>query len=245
MVSRSHIHQNPQSTSYKYIGNPLGLIYTLNFSVPFNTSTNISSILGTISKAPNGGAANNYGPNYYDGAMLANNLEFFLYGGLLQKTDAYELPDADDTMSYQAYNGLDRDGWHPGFRDDQLTNNLTRYVTYGGAANAPSENKAWYFGGSRSESWGPIFQPGANSSINPISVSETLITLDFNVQQSEKWSNSTLPPGTPSRANPSVVWVPVGEQGILVVLGGVSYPGYSTGTTLSLNEAQSVSFQLF
>ncbi|KAJ3564225.1 hypothetical protein NPX13_g7917 [Xylaria arbuscula] len=218
--------------------NPLGLVYTLNLGVPFNTTTNISSILGTISK-PDGGQANNYGPNYYDGAMLANNAEFFLYGGLLVKTDAYKLPDADETMYYQVYNQLDRDDWRPGFTKDQLTDNLTRYITYGGAANAPSENKAWYFGGSRSPTWGPIYEPSDDDATNPLNTSNTLITLDFNIQQSEKWSNSTLPRRIPSRANPSVVWIPVGDQGILVVLGGVLYPGYSTGTTLSLNEAQS------
>ncbi|KAI0520781.1 hypothetical protein F5B22DRAFT_51505 [Xylaria bambusicola] len=220
-------------------GNPLGLIYTLNFSIPFNTSTNISSILGNISKAPGGGAANNFGPNYYDGAMLANNLEFFLYGGLLRQTSAYELPEADDTLAYIVHDGLDREGWHPGFLNKKLPENMTRYVTYGGAANAPSENKAWYFGGSRAQSWGPIYQPGYNDTTNPLNASNTLITLDFNVQQSEIWTNTTLPPGTESRANPSVVWVPVGEQGILVVLGGVLYPSYSTGNPKSLNEAQS------
>ncbi|KAK5624900.1 hypothetical protein RRF57_000616 [Xylaria bambusicola] len=220
-------------------GNPLGLIYTLNFSTPFNTSTNISSILGTISKAPGGGVANNFAPNYYDGAMLANKLEFFLYGGLMRQTDVYQPPEANDTLVYQVHNGLDKEGWNPGFLAAKLSENVTRYVTYGGAASAPSENKAWYFGGSRAQSGGPIYQPTSNDTTNPLNVSNYLITLDFNVQQSEFWTNKTLPPGTDSRANPSVVWVPVGEQGILVVVGGVLYPSYSTGNLESLNEAQS------
>ncbi|KAI0404594.1 hypothetical protein F4802DRAFT_615466 [Xylaria palmicola] len=222
-------------------GNPLGLIYTLNFSVPFNSSTNISSILETLPKVPGGGAANNIGPNYVDGAMLANDHEFFLYGGLLKNTMAYAPPDGDDVLTYQASNyGLVREGFRPGFLNDKLPGDITRYVTYGGAANAPSENKAWYFGGSRSRLWGPIYQPSNNNSLNPLNTSNTLITLDLGIQQSEKWTNDTLPNSVPSRANPSVVWVPVGEQGILVVLGGVTYPYYSTSSQASLNEAQSV-----
>ncbi|KAI0908177.1 hypothetical protein F4823DRAFT_564049 [Ustulina deusta] len=221
-------------------GNPLGLIYTLNFSIPFDSGTNVSSILGTISKAPNNGAANNLAPNYLDGAMLANDHEFFLYGGLLLDNDAYPPPDGDDVLSYQVSDyGVKKEGFRPSFLNAKLPNGMTRYVTYGGAANAPSENKAWYFGGSRSPSWGPIYLPDSNNSTNPHDVSDTLITLDLSKQQSEKWSNSTLQDGISSRANPSVVWVPVGEQGILVVLGGVSYPEYSTASHESPNEAQS------
>ncbi|KAI1339499.1 hypothetical protein F5Y15DRAFT_382727 [Xylariaceae sp. FL0016] len=220
--------------------NPLGLIYTLNFSVPFNSSTNVSSIFQTISKAPNGGAANNFGPNYYDGAMLANDDEFFLYGGLLTKTDAYSPPDEDQVLAYQVSQyGPEKANFHPGFLNDRLPVNTTRYVTYGGAANAPSEEKAWYFGGYRSPSWGPIYYPQGNASFNPTNVSNTLITLDMTTQQQEVWLNSTLPEGVSSRANPSVVWVPVGEQGLLVVLGGVTFPNYNNPSLTSQDEAQS------
>ncbi|KAI0532608.1 hypothetical protein GGR58DRAFT_161003 [Xylaria digitata] len=221
-------------------GNPLGIIYTLNFSVPWDSKTNISSILNTVFKAPNGGAANNLAPNYYDGAMLANDSQFFLYGGLVRNTNAYSPPGADEVLAYQAYDsGIPKQGFRPGFFNDDLPNGVTRYVTYGGAANAPSENKAWYFGGSRSESGGPIYQPSFNNSVNPLNHSKRLITLDIGSKQSPKWTNTSLPDSIPSRANPSVVWVPVGEQGILVVLGGVTYPQYATANQTSLNEAQS------
>ncbi|KAI1172729.1 hypothetical protein F4777DRAFT_601324 [Nemania sp. FL0916] len=219
--------------------NPNGYIYKLNFSIPFDSSTNISSILTTMSKALGGGAANNFGPNYVDGAMLANDHQFYLYGGLLRDTAIYNAPDADDVLSYRASDyGLPKD-FEAGFVQADLPDGMTRYVTYGGAANAPSENKAWYFGGYRSSSWGPIFEPGLNDSLSPQAVSNTLVTLDLSSSQTQKWTNSTLDPKIPSRANPSAVWVPVGEQGILVVLGGVSYPYYNTDNSTSLNAAQS------
>ncbi|KAL7627382.1 hypothetical protein AAE478_001575 [Parahypoxylon ruwenzoriense] len=224
-------------------GNPLGLIYTFNFSTPFNASTNVSTLLGnTISKAPDGGAANNFGPNYIDGALLYNDDEFFLYGGLLRRTSRFDPPAADSVLGYEASQyGTDTGSFRRGFINNELPGGMTRYVAYGGAANAPSENKAWYFGGYRSESWGPLYEYTGNSSWDASNISDTLITLDMGDQQREVWTNDTLPQGTPSRASPSVVWIPVGPQGILVVLGGVSYPGYGVGTGLgqSLNEAQS------
>ncbi|KAJ8133299.1 hypothetical protein O1611_g327 [Lasiodiplodia mahajangana] len=220
-------------------GNPFGTVYTLNFSTPFNSSTNITSILQPLSI---GGAANNLAPNYYDGGMLANDHELYLYGGLPRNTAAYPPPDQDEVLSYRASDyGLVKEGFHPGFVNTELPGNLTRYVAYGGTANAPSENLAWYFGGYRSPSWGPIYQPlaNANISLNPINVSDTLITLDLSDPQLGKWTNYTLPDSIPSRADPSVVWVPVGEQGILVVLGGVFDPDYNNANVTSLNEAQS------
>ncbi|RYP51994.1 hypothetical protein DL768_002790 [Monosporascus sp. mg162] len=194
----------------------------------------------SISKAPNGNAANNLAPNYYDGGMLANDHEFFLYGGLLRRTDAYSPPDANEVLSYQVSQyGIQKDGFQPGFVEKELPEGMTRYVTYGGAVNAPSENKAWYFGGMRAEEWGPIFYPSSNTSINPTNISHTLITLDMAVQQQEVWTNDTLPQEIRGRADPEVVWVPVGEQGILVVLGGVSYPDFATPSGSSENPGQS------
>ncbi|KAI1127198.1 hypothetical protein F5Y10DRAFT_243372 [Nemania abortiva] len=239
MASNFDIRITPPRFSNNHKGNPYGIIYKLNFSTPFNSSTNVSSILGTISI---GGAANNLAPNYFDGGMLANDNEFYLYGGLLMNTAAYAIPDADEVLSYRASDyGIEKEGFRPGFANAQLSGNLTRYIAYGGTANAPSENKAWYFGGYRSPSWGPIFQPlgSANISLNPIDVSNTLITLDLSEPQLGQWANDTLPDLIPGRADPSVVWVPVGEHGILVVLGGVFDPSYNTGNQTSLNEAQS------
>ncbi len=174
--------------------------------------------------------------------MLANDHEFYLYGGLLRRTDAYSPPDANEVLSYQiSQYGAPKGAFQKGFTQEELPDGITRYVTYGGAANAPSENKAWYFGGMRAASWGPIFYPSSNDSINPTNASNTLITLDMSVQLQETWKNVTLPDKIKGRADPELVWVPVGEQGILVVLGGVSYPDFNNPSANSQNEAQSVS----
>lgn len=216
----------------------------LNFSKPFNTSDNISEIFDLLPKGSNGNALNNLAPNYYDGAMLANDNEFFLYGGLLTQTGAFSsTPDAESVLAYQMYQyGPQKDRWSQGFFGAGLPEDtLTRYVAYGGAVNAPSENKAYYFGGLRSPLWGEIYVQNPNVSLSAVDTSDTLITLDMTTQQQEKWTNNTLPEDIKGRGGVDLVWVPVGEQGILVALGGVTYPDFSNPNLTSANEGQSVS----
>ena len=196
-------------------------------------------MLGTLLKA-GGGAANNLAPNYVDGALLANNDEFFLFGGLLAQTAEFSPPSKDQVTVYEKYQyGVQRNSFIPGFISDSLTGNLTRYIAFGGAASAPSENKAWYFGGMQSQSRGEIFF-GSNQTLTPTNVSNYMVTLDLSTQQQETWSNTSLPKSVSARANPEVVWVPIGAQGILVVLGGVDFPEFATSTHQSANAAQSV-----
>jgi hypothetical protein len=57
----------------KIVGNFEGLIYSLNFSEPFNTS-------GSQIPSLSGDTAQNLSPNYLDGAMFSNDYEFALYG---------------------------------------------------------------------------------------------------------------------------------------------------------------------
>jgi len=174
--------------------------------------------------------------------MLGNDAEWFLFGGLLDQTDAYSPPYPDQLTEYMAYQyGANKPAFSPGFLNAQLPSGLTRYLAFGGAANAPSENKAWYFSGMRAPGFGPIYTVNGNDSETAINVSSTLITLDMGTQQQEKWTNASLPDYISGRANPELVWVPVGAQGILVALGGVIYPNWVTITQKSGNEQASVS----
>jgi hypothetical protein len=218
-------------------------MWYLNFSNAFNISSNVTSVMGSFQKV--GGASTNLAPNYYDGALLGNNDEFFLYGGLIQSTDAFSPPSGDQVGVYYKYQyGVSKPGFQTSFSSAQLPSGVNRYLAYGGAASAPSENKAWYFSGLQSPSGGPIYTVAGNASLEATNVSNTLITLDLGTQYSEKWSNTTLPSTVQGRANPELVWVPVGSQGILVALGGVVYPDFADGSFQSANATASVSIAL-
>lgn len=195
-------------------------------------------------KAGSGNGGVNVAPNYQDGAMLANDHEFYLYGGTSANIPIYKTQDATDVIGYRLTQYSDAEvppQFNPAVIFGELTDGVTRYVTYGGGANAPSENKAWYFGGMRAPSAGPIFTGSSNKTVTATESSQFLITLDMKTQFYEKWSNTSIPSKIAIRANPEVVWVPVGEQGILAVLGGVVYPSYANTSAISSNEGQNVS----
>lgn len=220
--------------------NTIGVVYTLNFSTPFSMSQNITALFEEQHKAGDG-SANNIAPTYVDGAMLANDDEYFLYGGLSTQTDTGIDQGANEITEWQGYDyGVEKPQFPQGFKTVQPTN-LTRYLAYGGASNVPSENLAFYFSGMRASGWGEVYYPSGNESLTASVVSDTLITLDMAVQYSETWSNVTIPSDIPGRANPELIWVPVGEKGILVALGGVVYPEFITGYHASDNQSASVS----
>ncbi|CAD6453008.1 9f61d75e-31a6-4fba-9b4e-7dcf47082789 [Sclerotinia trifoliorum] len=212
-------------------GNPLGLVYLLNFNTSFHISDNVSTIFSTISKAPNGGSASNLGPNYVDGAMFANDYEWYTYGGMLVMTAAFSSPDEDSAISYEVYtDGTPGKQFFQNFQQIKLPTNLTRYVTYGGAVSIPSENLGYYFSGYRAADFGDIYNdPGIkNASYLANVTSQTLISVDMTIQTLSKWSNESLPSSVPGRANPEIAWIPVSEQGILVAVGGVIDPTYAS-----------------
>lgn len=213
-------------------GNPLGLVYLLNFSTPFNTGQNLTSIFTTISKAAGGGNANNIGPQFYDGGMLANDYEWFTYGGLLGTTDAFKPPPGNEVTAYEAYATDRTRQFASGYTLKDLPDDLTRYVTYGAAVSVPSENLGFYFGGLRAANYGPIYYqpPNSNASVRADTQSLTMMELDMSVQQKEVWNNHSLPAQVPGRAGAELVWVPVSEKGILVAVGGVIFPSYSYST---------------
>ncbi|KAG4025300.1 hypothetical protein MFRU_061g00190 [Monilinia fructicola] len=220
-------------------GNPRGIVYLLNFNTSFHISDNITSVFTTISKAPNGGAASNLGPNYVDGAMFANDDEWYTYGGLLVETDDFVSPDEDSAVSYEVYSdGTPGKQFFQGFEQIKLPSNLTRYVTYGGAVSIPSENLGFYFSGYRAADFGEIREdPGVgNASYLANVTSQTLIGIDMSSQTAPKWFNDSLPSTILGRANPEIAWIPVSDQGILVALGGVINPTYA-----SINQANNAS----
>lgn len=202
--------------------------------MPLTPESNVTGLLlkDSISKA-RGGSGNNNGlsSNYVGGALLANDAEFFMYGGRTLEVEHASSPAADVILSYQAYQyGPEKPLWRKGFVDVRLSHGVTRYITDGGAASAPSENKAWYFSGLTSSSRGPIYR-GTGSSAPAKNASDTFITVDMTTQYQETWANKTLPDYIKGRANPEMVWVPIGKEGILVVLGGVVYPEWAGNLT--------------
>ncbi|CAI7563872.1 unnamed protein product [Penicillium glandicola] len=193
-------------------------IYYLNLTTSFNTKSNFTDLLST--KSVFGGSAS-VAPNYVDGTIFANDNEFYLYGGMRPNTDVSDPPSGNEVLSYAAYQyGAERSVWQPNWNLEDLSTNVTRYITNGAAASAPSENLGFYFSGMRAPDWGDftVTQLQSNETAN------TLITLDMSDMSAGNWTNTTLPSYIPARSSAELVWVPVSDSGVLVAVGGVIEP---------------------
>ncbi|KAJ5097516.1 hypothetical protein N7456_008237 [Penicillium angulare] len=218
-----------EETSYMS-GGYNGYIYTLDLSSSFNSSSNFSNVLDTMSIATTAGS--NLASTYVDGVMFANNDEYYTYAGLPIITGTIPEGSKDQIIGYEAYQyGPEIENWNPRFYIGSLPDNVTNYVTNGAGVSAPSENLGFYFSGLHAQDWSPI----AYNILNTTFMSDRLVTVNMSVMEDEKWSNDTLPSYVPSRADAELVWVPVSDSGVLVAIGGVINPGE---TYLKLNSTQ-------
>lgn len=115
--------------------------------------------------------------------------------------------------------------------NDELPDGITRNVAYGVGISAPSENKAWYFSGARSKNFSALYSVGNYGSDRGLAneIADSFVSLEFDEdsQKTETWKNDTLPDSVGKRGGASGVFVPVGKEGILVFLGGVTHGDFS------------------
>ena len=196
-----------------------------------------------MTKSSAGGAANNIGPDYIDGVMFANDYEWWTYGGLVTSTASYSAPAANSVALYELYTTAPGTLFNQGFILSDLPGNITRYVSYGAGVSVPSENLGFYFGGARSSSGGEIFYVPANESVNADQIASSLIELNITLipQGGGQWNNHTLPPTVTSRVSGELVWVPVGQNGALIAVGGVTEIVWETlNTSISAADAATI-----
>ncbi|KAL2842652.1 hypothetical protein BJX68DRAFT_270586 [Aspergillus pseudodeflectus] len=212
------IGYNDGSTSVESTNNDEGLLYYLYLNQTFNTATtNLTALFGSIPKA--GGIANNLAPTYHDGVMFANDNKFWLYGGLLSPTASQSEPSPDQILAYELYQyGPHLTMWEPQFINEDLDNDITRYITAGAGVSSPSENLGFYISGLRAPDWGPIYENGSATNL-----SQHMIQVDMSEMRNPVFTNVSLPEFVPPRANGEAVWVPVGDKGVVVLIGGVRH----------------------
>lgn len=136
-------------------------------------------------------------------------------------TNSANPPPAEVILGYEAYEDpASIESWKPGFYQKITNNNVTRYITNGAGVSVPSENLGFYFSGMLGPTGGTT-EGGHGSAYT---AATNLITVNTTTMRKEAWQNSSLPSTVPGRANAEIVWLPVSESGILVVIGGVINP---------------------
>lgn len=96
---------------------------------------------------------------------------------------------------------------------------MTWYITNGAGVTSPSENLGFYISGVHAPGWSETLEDG-----NLRNLSQRMITVDMSEMQRPKFANVSIPSHVEPRANAEAVWVPVADQGIVVLIGGVTYP---------------------
>lgn len=133
-------------------------------------------------------------------------------------TSGAKLPDAQSIVVHQQYaRGNTQLSNVPGTAEVTLPDNITRYVVGGADASAPSESLGFYFSGMHRRDWNDTDGKGSPE------VSQQLIVADLSQKDNaDNWKNETIPDNIPGRPGAALVWVPVSDQGMLVVVGGSS-----------------------
>ncbi|KAK2793410.1 hypothetical protein FQN52_001547 [Onygenales sp. PD_12] len=207
---------------FNKVVDPDGYTFMINLTVPFDTTK--TNLTGLLTRLPiTEGAVNNVAPQIVYGAMFANDYKFYLYGGLIPASDAPTSFDADKVISYERYQyGPAKSAFEPGYRFEDLNNDVTRYITSGASVSVPSENKGFYFSGNHGQNWGEIRHRGPGQW--PNITSDKLISVDMADMLFPKWSNDSIPDYIPGRAAGELVWIPVSPSGVLIAIGGVPHP---------------------
>ncbi|KAL4864572.1 hypothetical protein BDV12DRAFT_188824 [Aspergillus spectabilis] len=207
-----------------------GLLYTFNLSSSFTQTTNLTSLFNTLPKAGNVGG--NIAPTYHDGTLLGNDNKLFLYGGLVRPSDTQDPPADNSVLAYERYQYGTYSGlWEEQFLLTDLDDGVTRYITNGAGVSVPSEDLGFYISGMRAPDWGPIFDNGSATAL-----SNRMIKVDMTEMRDPVWTNVSLPSYVPARANAEAVWIPVSEQGVVVLIGGVVNPETLSADGLSDSE---------
>ncbi|OJJ03076.1 hypothetical protein ASPVEDRAFT_134247 [Aspergillus versicolor CBS 583.65] len=207
--------------------NPGSITHYLNLSSTFNTKTdNLTALFGELDKT-GGMTGSNLAPNYNDGVMFANDGIFILYGGYLPLSDSASYPSPDQAIAYREYEyGIQTDDFSPSIQSVKLTDDVTWHITNGAGVTSPSENLGFYMSGVHAPGWAETLTDG-----NLRNLSQQMITVDMSEMQRPVFSNVSIPSYVKPRANAEAVWLPVADRGIVVLIGGVTYPEqlYSSG----------------
>lgn len=115
----------------------------------------------------------------------------------------------------------------PGVSMNQpLPDNFTDYITNGAYASSPEQHLGFWFSGMQSWNGGEILYNSLDGDNDHVSVaSRTFFSVDTTNPSTPGFSNLNFPDWLAPRAEAGLVWLPYGDQGVLLVIGGVTTPG--------------------
>lgn len=130
--------------------------------------------------------------------------------------------------------------WTPGIANTyppENSANVSNNLAYGAWTNAPSEKLGFWFSGLQAANGGYInLQPNLSTKADqPNTTSRTFIKVDMSSPQKALWQNLTWPTWLAPRSEGGLVWLPYGQQGMLLAFGGIDLPGDLSTSGINLN----------
>lgn len=163
------------------------------------------------------------------GALLGDDWSWVQYGGMEGggATDGSSRSETEsERFDFRKDPNNPTQAWAGDYRfGSPLTlpkGSVNNYVYAGAVARSPGDRKSWWFSGSRATNWTEVIYGRTTAAVSVGALSSYLITADFSNQQVPTFSNTSIDASIAPRAGASMVFLPVGDKGILVVLGGVS-----------------------
>ncbi|KPI42067.1 uncharacterized protein AB675_5666 [Cyphellophora attinorum] len=155
-----------------------------------------------------------------DGFMIADNDEIYVYGGAFSNPALVDNVVFSDVL-FDPTIGRENTlrNANPAYRPNDGAFQVK--LTAGAGANAPSESRGFYFGGLKRPDNQAI---GVDDGIDNLTLSDGLVIVDTTEQTVSHWTIPALGVGIQSRAEATLAWIPAGEQGMLVAVGGVLNP---------------------
>lgn len=99
---------------------------------------------------------------------------------------------------------------------------VDRYITHGAGTNIPSEYLGYCFSGLEAATGG--YMEDENDTATPNKTVSQMIKVNMTMMGSAQWSVLPLNPDVPARGGAQLPFIPRGEQGLLIAIGGVPFP---------------------
>ncbi|KAF8473258.1 hypothetical protein BDZ91DRAFT_830892 [Kalaharituber pfeilii] len=180
--------------------------------------------------------------NVMAGALLGDDYSWIQYGGMIFSGNDVSRRDPDDVEKFDVTKDPSNptEAWEGDrrFANDVALNGVHNWIVAGAVAISPGGKKSWWFSGIRGKDWEEV-QYSRRSTKAPAGLSRYLIESDLSNQQRPTFKNITINDleKVPPRAGASMVFLPVGKQGMLAVLGGVNIYDPIWLTQLRFNQA--------
>ncbi|KAK5086866.1 hypothetical protein LTR05_004036 [Lithohypha guttulata] len=220
-LATGNFDQNGQFSGTTAVSNPRGMLYEINLCNSFNTTAiDTFALLNYIEETPDDNS-----PVWVGGGIVANDFEFYTYGGLPTKDTPEGSSSVINGKLFPYSQGQLFDSAYSPVGPSRLSNVNDR-VTAGAYASGPAKDRTgFYFSGMISENGSELDYYAMDSSSKHVTnASSSFVRIDMRDPNNASFSSTALPPAIVPRGESSMVWIPFGDDGTLIVLGGAQYP---------------------